>query len=305
MKEKDFKEVLLRYDIGNHKSHKLIYDTNDGQVYELRTTKGKFALKLMHKLPEDYRLQLEVLSYLDKRGINVARNIQTRKKKLVLPYNKKKIVIQNFLKGKHLRTFNDPIIKEIANTMAKMHRALMSSKFTQRKSHKYKLRKLYWIKDPMVGEIQKRNLHSINKIDKQKLKQSYIHGDLSHVNILTRNNRLEAFIDFDDSDTDYIAYEVAIFLAHAFVRRKQIQKRKIKLFLKTYQRTIKLNEEELRAIYYLIQYRLFGILDWFMRHRNSKSHMKKEIEKGIKRSVTMIKRWNKFPIKDFLKLVSK
>ena len=120
--------------------------------------------------------------------------------------------------------------------------------------------------------------------------------------MLVKKNKLRAIIDWDDSDYDYLAYEIAIFIAHAFIRSKVVHKDKIKLFLREYQKHIKLNNDERRLIYYLVKYRLFGILFWNVKYIKLYPKKSNTLKKGIRRSTARLEKFNKISLEEFLDL---
>mgnify|MGYP001414197087 FL=1 len=302
LKKEDFEEILKDYKIGTYKGHKHLENVLQNYVYILKTNKGKYILKLMDNVNlKNMKKQLEVIDFLYKNKVPVVKNIKNREGNEIVKYKKGSLVIQGFIKGNHPRRFNNLLTKDIGRNIGKMHKALLKFKEANRKNHNYTMKDLEkCIHSVMVRKIQNKLLKEIKKINKSKLKEARIHGDISEVNLLVNKNKLNAFIDWDDSDYDYLVYELSIFIAHSFVRSNTIYWNKIKIFLSEYQKYVKLNEEEKKAIYFLIKYRQFGIISWHLKYMGSHKGKYSQLKEGLKRSVNRLENFDKISLKEFL-----
>jgi Ser/Thr protein kinase RdoA (MazF antagonist) len=305
LNKNDFEEILKNYNIGKFKKNKHLENVLENEVHILLTTKGKFILKQLNEINlKEFENQIKFIDFLYSKKIPVTKNIKNKKSKNISLHNGKNLIIQRFIEGKHPEKFDNSLIEDIAKNIGKMHKALLNSKFNKNKNHNYTKRTLgVGIDKNTINKIQGTVLNNLKKINFQKLKATKIHGDLSEINMIVKHNKLKSFIDFDDSDYDYLVYEIAIFIAHCFVRSDIIYKEKIKLFLKNYQKYIKLNDEEKRATYYLIKYRLLGILCWHFKYIEKYPDKEKTLMKGINRSFDRIINFEKIKLEDFLKLL--
>jgi len=298
--KKDFKEILTDYKIGNYKSHKHLDWVLENQVYELKTTKGKFILKLLSNINIiSMKRQLELIDYLYKNKIPVVKNIKTTKGKEIIKFKGAYLIIQSFVEGIHPKTYSDSLIKDIAKNFGKMHNILIKQKIKNKKI-KFKREILQKeINNDLIEDLNELNTH-LNKLNQNKFKKSIIHGDLSEVNILVKKNKLQAFIDWDDFNYNLVVYDLGVFIAHSFIRTKIVKKGKIKLFLKEYQKYMKLSSEEKKAIYYLVKYRLFGIIQWYIKYSKERKDKLNELEKGYNRSLARLSRFEKISLNEFL-----
>jgi len=301
----DFYKILKNFNIGEYKSHKYMNWILENQVYILRTNKGKYILKLMSNVNlKTMKQQLELIDFLYKKGIPVVKNIANNDGKEIIRYKRKNIVIQKFVEGSHPERLSDKLIKDIAKNIGKMHKILLKSKIKgiDKKNHTYKRKDLSGsIKEPIVKELQNELFKNLGRINQQKLRKTRIHGDISEVNLLVKNNKLKAIVDWDDSDYNSIVYEIAIFLAHSFVRSETIYRDKIRLFLRVYQKYVKLNDEEKKALYFLIKYRLIGVLYWYLKYIKIYPDKANELKKGIARSVARLENFDRLSLSQFMK----
>jgi Ser/Thr protein kinase RdoA (MazF antagonist) len=289
--KKDFERILENYDLGEFKKAEYMKHIHENNVYILWTTKGKFILKdLINVDFKNYSEQLEFINFLYKNKIRVALNIKDTNGRKISNYSGKKIIIQEFKKGIHPKRFSKKLTKEIARNIALMNKASLESEYKKILSKSYKQKNLSSLGiDRKLLKLQKENIKELNKINWEKVRACRIHGDLCEVNILVKGDRLISFIDFDDSDIGFISYEIAIFIAHNFLKRRRgVDIKKIDIFLKEYGKTVKLKPIEKKSLYPLIMYRLFGILYWYKKFYPKNKEMKKEFDHGIKRVCDII-----------------
>ena len=307
LKKQDIEKILENYHLGKYKSHKHYDNILQIEVYQIVTTSQKVILKVLENVDLNaYKEQLEFTEFLSKKRVSVAKNFKDNEGRLISRYKNRQLIMQEFIEGIHPKKYPDSLVKDVAKKIGIMHKALLNSKFTKNKEgHNYKNRNLSLDTIPRsVKEINKENVKILSSLKKDNLRIVRIHSDITEGNILVHKNKLKVFIDFDDSDYDYIVYELAIFIAHSFIRSKKIHKDKIKLFLKEYQKIVKLNEEEKEVIYHLVIYRLVGIVYWHIRYINTRKDKSKLLVKGMKRSsARLLNFYKKIPENNFQEMI--
>jgi Ser/Thr protein kinase RdoA (MazF antagonist) len=297
--KKDFQVILKNYDIGELKKYKYLEHIHENNVYIIWTNKGKFILKdLINVNFDKYFEQLDFIDFLHKNKIKVALNIKTITKSKILNCRGKKIIIQEFKEGTHPKNFSKKLIKEIAENIAIMNKVSLRSKYKESKKKYYKAKDLSGLNIRReIINLQKENIRELNKFKWSEVRACRIHGDLCEVNILVKKDKLVSFIDFDDSNLGFIIYEIAIFIAHNFLKRRRgIDKKKIDFFIEEYEKIIKLEKIEKRALCPLIMYRLFGILYWYKKFYPKNKKEAKEFDKGIKRISDIIEIFAKWRV---------
>ena len=152
-----------------------------------------------------------------------------------------------------------------------------------------------------VKEEYKQYLKDVKEVDKTKLKRSIIHRDLTHDNVLVRDNKVVAFIDFDDAHNDFLAYDLAIILAK-FVR-KRVNKHQVSLFMNHYNPPITLDENEKTAIYYFMKHRFLTAMSWAEKHRRQDSSIYSGVSKWVDLTISQYKALSRIPADEFVKLL--
>jgi len=310
LKREDFDNVLKNYAIGRYKSHKHIDWALQNTVYLVNTTGGKYILKIFEQSGIDFiKFQVRIIDYLASKGIPVAKISKSSENKDILFYKNKLIIIQKFLLGNKPEEFDSKLTKNIATIFSLMSRYLLKlklkGKYVWRVDHQFKPNK-----DKRVSSIlginfkdaEKNLLQQLRKINRKKLRKSVIHGDFHGPNLLVKDNKLNAIIDWDDCHEDYLAYEIAVFIMDSFVTEKKADKEQIKIFFREYQKNLKLMAEEKKAIYYFVKQRFLGVIFWIYKQTTKHKDLAKQLEKRQKRVTKCYFNFEKISLEEFLKL---
>ncbi len=313
LKKKDFEEILSNYNIGKYKKSKHIPFALGNTVYILETTKGKYVVKIFERAKLDYiKYQIKIMNFLSLKKIPVPGLIKTKNKKFLLIRKDKRILIQKFVEGKIPKKLSEKLIKDIADKMGLMNKHLLKLKLHS-KDHKFNPLEFKGrnTKDFDFKEEENKLLKELRKLKRKKLKRSVVHGDCHSVNLLVKNDKLKAVIDWDDVHEGYLIYEISTFIVHSFFitplyyRSGKFNKNQLRLFLKQYQKHVKLNQEERKAIYYFIKQRLLGVIGWHSKQMKIHKDLAKNLKRNQLRQITQYQFLNKISLKEFLELFEK
>ena len=265
---KDFDNVLKEYSIGKYKSHKYIF-TGGNTVFKLETSQGKFILKIFeHATLKFIKTQNNLSDFLEERDVAIAKIVHASSGESILIYKKKKIVIQEFIEGEEMETINSKIAKDMGEKLGILNKLLL--KYPHKdinwsgKIHFEVMKYGRFRKTPDMN-FKKESLKVIkecNKLKRNKLRKCVIHGDIAESNFLIKNNKLKAVIDWDDYQYNYLAFDIAVFVGHILTEREKVRIDLIKIFFKEYQKQLKLNKEEIKAIYFFAKKRLLDGAIW-------------------------------------------
>jgi Ser/Thr protein kinase RdoA (MazF antagonist) len=312
LEKKDFEYILKNYELGKYKNTKHIWWAFSNTIFILETSEGKYILKLFHtnKL-KHIRFQVNLIDNLNQKGLPLPKIYKNKRNKLLLKYKTSYLSIQEFVEGDHTYSFNKKLILDCSKILSLLDKELMKENL--RSNFGYKTNHQFSYSNFKIKRIGKFNLKKealqinkeLKKINKKKLRKSFIHGDFHGVNLLSKNNKITAILDFDDSHYDYLIEEISVFLAHSFVHKDKVYKDFIKIFMEEYQRNFKFNNEEKKAIYYFIKQRFLASLDWTEKHKRKLKDEKKikEINKHVKNSITSYNNFKKITLAEFLKLM--
>ncbi|UCD20808.1 MAG: phosphotransferase [archaeon] len=306
LNKSDFEKILDWYSIGRYRSHKHIPYALSNTIYLLRTSKGKFILKVFECNIKHVRYQIRIIESL-KKLVPVAQDIETRDKKIIFPYKKKYLVIQKFAEGKHPKTFSMTLIKDCADKFALMNKRLSKLRFRSKDYwgpyHQFKKKKtVEKFRDFKLQKNFDEIVEKIRTLDRKKIRRSIIHADLTVSNILVKGNKLTAILDFDDAHTDFLVHDIATFMGKVLVGKNKVLEKKMKVFLKTFQNRIKLNSEEKKACYYFMMYRILKSVRYAVGSLKKNPDRKKFINRWFDKRSKVFNILKKYPIEKFLKL---
>lgn len=306
--KEDLIGMLQNYGIGNYQSHKHIPRALMNTVYELKTTKGRFILKIFEKANAKFiNYQLRVIDFLAQNRIPVPETCKLNNGRKILNHNGKNMIVQKFIEGEHKEKIGIKLLKDISKNFGLMDKALLRLKIKDesswKKDYQFKAsKKNFRIKGFNYRYEEMRLMSYLRKLDRGKLQRIITHGDFHGVNLLVEGNKLKGIIDFDDSHEEYIAYEIAVFIIDPFIGEKKFNKKLAKIFFKEYQKHINLNQEERKAIYYFTKHRLLGIILWILGNMKSHKDKKRHLTKMLKEIVSKYKSFNKIEIGEFMEL---
>ncbi len=301
LSKKDFGKILNEYKIGKYVNHKYLPWALGNDVYRLNTTKGKFILKL-HKENDlknfNYILNIEKL--VRRRKVPIPELMETKSGREFILYNKKAVTVQKFIEGKEGNSKSIKEIKLIAKTMAITDKALLKIPLKKKNTGRImkSVRRIPGFDMAKYDGLLNKNFKIINE---RKLRKSVIHADLGG-NYIVKNNKVVAIIDWEDAHEDRLVMEPAVFIASNFVSEKGVKKNKVKIFMKEYQRYMKLNKEEKKALYYLIQSRQLGVIAYIAMH-SKKRKKNKKLRNFLNICIKKYHVFSKVTPKEFLKWI--
>lgn len=306
----DFNSILNNYDIGRYISHNIIPWSLGNTTYFLNTSKGKFVLKFHESLYDNnlkyFKYSLKVMDFAKNKGLPVPETIKTKSGLLFIIRNKKTITIQRFVEGKGRggKSHTDKEVRSAAKIMGRLDKTLLKIPLNGMHVHdEFKL--VIWGSKKIPNFNLPAERGSLRKglanVDKKKLKRSVIHSDLAG-NFLFKDGKVSAIIDWDVVREDYIIYEPAVFIAQNLITPNNVMKNKIIIFLKEYQRYIKLNNEEKTTLYYFIKYRHLNAISYLVEHLKTRPSRKNA--KYVDKTIGIYRRFNKLSLEEFLSWIN-
>lgn len=310
--KKDFEKILENYSIGHYKSHKKLWWSIKNTLYLLKTNKGEFIVKIYeYSEGKDIEWILKIMEKLRTKNIPLSKIFKTNKKKLIFNLHKP-LVIQKYINGKEIKKEGRHFVIEFAKTLGKIDKELMKVKITKKHTWEkfdstfkptfYRSGKI--IEDFNFDKSEKELLREFNKkVKKSNLRKSVIHGDFQLNNLIVKNGKIKAVIDWDDMHEAFIVDEVAIAINHLFFTFGKVDKKYIPNFFKEYEKWIKLNYNEKMAIYFLIKKRILDGITWCDLSRKEHKEKHKKLTRWLKRTIKSYKEFNKLSLEDFLDLI--
>lgn len=289
--KKEVEKVCKDYNIGKLKSFKLIEEGLVNHNFDVKTGNGSFILRVLKKGkgPRQKDNEFKALHFLikNKYSYEVPAPILNKENKEISKIRDKNIWVYKKLQGKHLQKFNNKHLKQIARALVEYH-------FIIKKLGKVGVPPKWWLKSDWIFKKfnKMKKIKSKNKIDKLMLENvNYVesimkrsrvveftknsllcHCDFNANNLLWKENKLEAVLDFDNCTYRPRIFDVSYTISQFCNKKQGIDERKMKVFLDEYQKKIKLTKEEIKLIFPLILRHQAIIFEWIYNGMKKATH---------------------------------
>lgn len=288
--KKQIIDILSNYNIGVYVYHKIFPEGDVNTNIFLKTTKGKFALRIYeNKTAKQIGPEIKLLNYLQKNKFPCPTPIPLRSNGYILRYDDKEIVIYSFIDGKHFKELTEIQLKNAAKHLAKLHN--LTSKFRP---------KYFKIIEPNNISSVHNNIKLAKKLAKENnlditsnvhfiqdrlskihipsnLRKGICHGDPDWNNLLFSNNNLVGLIDFDWARDDILINDLNSYVGvFCFDNEKELNYDRSKQILDEYQKIRPLNGLEKKYFYDLFE---LNYIWWFSYKLTDEEHIKKYTSK--------------------------
>ena len=211
--------MLSKYDLGVLSSTKTF---NTGSVQTnilLLTTRGKFVLRCYKgRTKASIMSEIGVTNYLKKHGFPTPGVIENKKRGSVSIYDNKLYVILEFAEGEHIKKPNQKQKNQLIRKAAEMQNILAGYKpsvikqrwnYSARLCKKLAQREAEKINTPEAKEKLRWLDSELLKLQlPRSLPKGICHCDFHFSNILFKNGKFNALLDFDDANYTYKIYDL-------------------------------------------------------------------------------------------------
>ncbi len=256
------------YGLGKVISIKLFEEGLLNSNYKLTTDKGVYVIRFIGMDMNAWKknltkLEENVLLHLHKKNFpyEISVPLQNKNEKYLSKSNEKYYSIYKYIEGKNPRRLNDAQLKEVAKAVATYYKTIKDLKIEIRKGdftmgwfiQKYEEieKRLSKIKNPdKTDKLVKENFeffnNLVNKLNKIDFRSNMIaaHGDIHAKNVLFKGDKLTGIIDFDGLKIAPRIEDVSYTLRLSAVSRKGLDKKRLNIFLKEYEKYVKLTKKE-------------------------------------------------------------
>ena len=215
----DFTDILSDYNLGEYKNSKP-FKAGVQTNYLLQTIKGKFVFKYYENRSKNSVLfESNLIKYLKDKNYPCPALFKNKHGKYVGAYKGKPYVIFEFVEGRHLKNPNDDQKKELIKRVAELQNIT--------KNYSPKNKKYRWnYSAELCRELAKKEAQKLDTINSRE-KLTWLEGELSKLklpkslpkgichcdfhfsNVLFKNNKFNALIDFDDANYTFLIFDLA------------------------------------------------------------------------------------------------
>ena len=252
--KKEIISIIGNWNIGQLKNYKLLY-SHWNLSYKIITSKGKFILKILTMQKEVIlKKELKILSLL-KNKIPTRSLIKSKSGKDYLIIKGYPVLVLEFIEGKILKDGSQAslnILRELGKYLGLIHRT---------KFHEGGTTDVLKQINEIIKKINKNSLEyeSLNKcmsiikrrgFDKLQFPKGLVHMDIHTENMIIKNNKIVALLDFEDANINCFIYDIGLVLLDTcFVKNKILSEKRINAFLKSYEKIRLLENIERQYIY--------------------------------------------------------
>jgi len=264
------KEIISNYNIDNVESFKEFEKGEENVNILVKTKSRKYVLRIYNtkRTEEQILFELSLIDYLYKKKFPIPAIIPTSFNKWFLKYKNHFVVLFSYVEGDTI-TFsklNDNQLSDVAYNLSLMHKLLDNFSPLGNK----KREEMFWfdmefdiqgkifpliINDPEFSEIKDliRSLQHDLLLMKKKLSQlrvkiCFVHNDFQDGNMKFVGDKMKGIFDFDDCCPGAIVSDVAIAINNFCFDDQKLNKRKFNLFIKNYEKNIRLSDNEKKSI---------------------------------------------------------
>ena len=271
--QQQIEQALIPYQVGAILETKLFTTGIDNTNIYIKSDQGEGVLKIYEMYAADNigctKFELSLMDKVNQCGLPVPQTYKTADGNYTSQFENKSIAYISFLPGKNIyqQQISLSLIKEIGQVAAKLDKCLQDfqPQGHERLEHNWFAKKFLETKKffPQLNQIEadQQAIEAVyteyEKIIRPAFKEcqsGHIHNDMAAHNILAKNNKLTAVLDFGDAVNFYWVCEVAVMIVQLCMYQHD-WKKAIAVLLKAYQTVIPLNESEKNILYYLAKCR--------------------------------------------------
>jgi len=229
MQQADIQQILTNYDIGDLQSSKQLTSGQVQQCYFIKTSQGKFVVKLYaNRSWDSVTFESEVIEFLIEQQFPCPGIILNQQSQAVSLFQNRPVMITQFVSGVHVQNPNWTQTQQLIEKVALMHRLTLGfqpKSTPARFNYTMKnIRELARQKAQDIGTENARKklkwleaeLHLLQLPETLPLRPC--HCDFHFSNVLFKDDIFVALIDFDDANFTYETYDL-VSLINPFISK--------------------------------------------------------------------------------------
>jgi len=273
------RKIAKEYSLGKVKKFELIKGGCVNYNYLLTSDKGKYIIRIVGDKSfsglDHIKLQFKIFEYLQKKKLPYLLPFPLKAgNKRIINVGKNKVWVYNMIRGRGHNTPNESQMKEMARALAIYHKHIqgLKGKFSWDSADKriekgFRIMEDIKIKnesDKLVLKYRNFLKDIYDKVSKinRKANLLYLHSDFDSSNVMFDKGKIIGIIDFDDAEYGPRAFDICVSLRDSCNIRGKLDLRKVKIFLKEYEKISKISKEEKELIIPLMLYANVDMFVW-------------------------------------------
>jgi len=303
LKKKDVLKISNVFNLNKIKKFSLIKDGLKNFNYEFITENETYIIRILsekitHRKKKHLELEFKVINFLIERKFpyQIPVPIKNKYGRIISVINGKKYWVYKKIEGNKLKNINNAqfikLIKltaiyckflsdfDVNNYKEKINYNWLFLKYDELKKIKPK---------NSVDLLMIKNIYFFEKILKNYAnfkipgKNIAVHADISHGNVLFKENKIIALLDFDNLLVRPKIYDLATVIERTCFDKEtfKLNLKKFNLALKEYEKIIFLSKKEKQSIIFILLIGFCISFWWFYSEMKKKPEMKKKILENI------------------------
>lgn len=216
---KDFVKILLNYDFGELKKSRFFTSGSVQTNVFFQTAKDRLVLRYyQNRSKNSISFEVNLLNYLKRHGYPCPAPLKNKKGKFISVYKGRHFVIFEFLEGSHIKKPGNKQKAQLVQKVAELQNVL-------KRYHPVNKRYRWNYSIELCQSLARKAARKINTADaKEKLKwlisetnklqlpkslpKGICHCDFHFANILFKDGKFNALIDFDDANFTYRIFDL-------------------------------------------------------------------------------------------------
>jgi homoserine kinase type II len=255
--KKDIKSALSHYDIGNLINYTVPNQGLLNRIIFLKTTKGRYVLKIALVNIEKLSYVLELLDHINM--ITAPKPLRAQKKRLAIPFKGYKSYIYSFIPGKIPKRITSRMLREIGSFLAEYHNRSKNFKICSRReeilslSHSAIKKAIFQAKKICNKKGKEAASYIEREIWKYPLSASLpegpIHVDVKPDNSLFEGEKLRGVVDFDNAYCGPLILDIGVMMSWYGIINGKFDMVRIRELYRAYIKVRKLTKIELEFLF--------------------------------------------------------
>ena len=260
LEEKEIKEFINIYDIGNLEKYDEIVEGIENTNYLIICNKKRYILTIFERRVEEQDIPffIDLKLFLSENNFKCPKPLMNKNGEIINSLKNKKAIIISFIEGKKIDTPNSMQCKEVGKMLGDLHVITMNFNKKRENSLGIKEWKNLFNKceksnegyfDEIISDLKK-EIYFLENTWPKNLPSGIIHADLFKDNIFFKENKIIGVIDFYFSCYHFFIYDISIVINDwCFEENGKVFKHKyFDAIIEGYNSKRKLKSEEISAL---------------------------------------------------------
>ena len=280
----DIENIISEYNI-KIESFKAVQGGSANSSFFIQSANGSYIFTIFdEKEREEAECFIKILQRLKENGFPATRTISRSNGEYLIEIDNKPAFLKHYIEGEVCSELNPGNLYELGSKLAELHTIFPLDCLPDRFS--YGLESFSEITTRNTGDqfsewLKEKEEELRIKID-TSIPIGFIHGDLFLDNVLFRDNKLEAIIDFEEACKYYFIFDIGMCIIGTCVTSGKINIEKVKYLIKGYSKIRKASEPEQECLKLFTEYAAVATCFWRYRQFNILNPLERREEDYIK-----------------------